>query len=66
VAGEHVELDEGAGVDEQVDALASGELAPLVLALDGRRAARVQRLVAQLGQLDQPLLDRVRRDLDTG
>ena len=38
VAGEHVELDERARVEEQFDALAGGELAPLVLALDRGRA----------------------------
>ena len=34
VAGEHVELDERVGVEQQVDALARGELPALVLALD--------------------------------
>ena len=59
VAGEHVELDERAGIEQQVDALARGELAALVLALDRRRAPGVQRLLAQLGELREPLLDRV-------
>ena len=40
VAGEHVELDERAGVEQQVDALAGGELAALVLAPDRRLVAR--------------------------
>ena len=40
VAGEHVELDERAGVEQEVDALAGGELAPLVLALDRGVATR--------------------------
>ena len=33
----------------------------LVLALDRRRRAGVERLLAQLGELLEPLLDRVRR-----
>ncbi len=60
VAGEHVELDERAGVEQLLDALARGQLAPGVLALDGRRVARVQRLLLQLAQLVDALLDRVR------
>ena len=48
VAGEHVELGEAAGVEQQVDALAGGELAARVLALDGGLGAGVQRLLAQL------------------
>ena len=43
VAGEHVELGEAARVEQQVDALAGGELAARVLALDGRLGARVAR-----------------------
>ena len=61
VTGEHVELDEGAGVEQQIDPLARGELAPLVLALDRRRAPRVERLLPQGRELREPLLDRVRR-----
>ena len=34
-------------------------LPALVLALDRRRAPRVQRLLAQLGELLEPLLDRM-------
>ena len=60
VAGEHVELDERARVEQQLDALAGGELAPLVLALDRGRAPGVQRLLAQVGELDESLLDRMR------
>ena len=59
VAGEHVELDERVGVEQQLEALAGGELAPLVLALDRGRAPGVQRLFPQLGELLEPLLDRV-------
>ena len=39
VGDEGVDLDEGAGVEQQLDALAGGELAVLVLALDALRAA---------------------------
>ena len=60
VAGEHVELDERARVEQQVDALAGGELAPLVLAPDRRLAARRARLFLQLRQLLEALGDRVR------
>ena len=62
VAGEHVELDERARVEEQFDPLAGGELAPLVLALDRGVAPRVQRLFAQIGELDEAFLDRMRSD----
>ena len=62
VAGEHVELDERARVEQQFDALAGGELAPLVLALDRGVAPRVQRLLAQIGELDEAFLDRMRSD----
>ena len=60
VTGEHVELDERTGVEQQLEPLAGGELAPLVLALDRLRAAGVQRLLAQLVELLEALLDRVR------
>ena len=60
VAGEHVELDERAGVEQQVDALAGGELAPLVLAPDRRLGTGVQRLFLQLAELLEALRDRVR------
>ena len=59
VAGEHVELDERAGVEQQVDALAGGELAPLVLAPDRRLVAGRARLFLQLRELFEPLGDRV-------
>ena len=62
VAGEHVELDERARVEQQLDALAGGELAALVLALDRGRAPRVEGLLAQLGELDEAFLDRMRSD----
>ena len=42
VAGEHVELDERVRVQEQREPLPHGELAPLVLALDRRRASGVE------------------------
>ena len=60
VTGEHVELDERAGVEQQLEPLAREQLAPLVLALDRLRAAGVQRLLAQLVELLEALLDRVR------
>ena len=37
--GQQAELDEAAGVEEEIDALADGELAPLALAGDAFRAA---------------------------
>ena len=60
VAGEHVELDERARVEQEVEALAGGELAPLVLAADRRLVAGRARLFLQLGELLEPLVDRVR------
>jgi hypothetical protein len=45
------DLDEGAGVDKQVDALAGGELAALVLLGDLLLAAALQRRVATLVEL---------------
>ena len=47
VAHEGVELDERAGVEQRLDALARGALAALVLARDRPLVARVARLVAQ-------------------
>ena len=61
VAGQHVELDERVGIEQQLDPLPRGELAPLVLALDRGRAPGVERLLPQLRELREPLLDRVRR-----
>jgi hypothetical protein len=61
VTGEHVELHEGAFVEEDVDPLASGELAAVVLPLDRRVGSRVPRLLLQLGQLLEALLERHRR-----
>jgi len=60
VAREHVELDERAGVEQQVDALAGGELALVVLAPDRRFRPGVQRLFLQLPELLETLGDRVR------
>ena len=51
-----VELDEGAVVEEVLDALAGGHLALRVLALDGPLGARVQGLFPALGQLFEALL----------
>ena len=59
VAGEHVELDERVRVAEQLEPLPHRQLPPLVLALHRRRAARVERLLPQLGQVRESLLDRV-------
>src|SRR4051812_49173310 len=47
VAGEHVELDERARVEQEVDALPSGELAALVLARDRRLGAGVEGLLTE-------------------
>ena len=60
MAGQHVELDEGARVEEDLEPLTGGELAPGVLTLDRRRAAGVERLLLELGQLLDPLVERVR------
>jgi hypothetical protein len=60
MAGEHVELDEGPGVEEQLEPLAREQLAPLVLPLDRRRAPGVDCLLAQLVELLEALLDGVR------
>ena len=57
VTGEHVELDERIGIEQEADALPRSELAPLVLAFDRGRAPRVQGLLSQLGQTFEPLLD---------
>ena len=59
VAGEHVELVERARVEQQLDALAGGELAAAVLALDGLGRAGVERLLAPLVELVDPLFDRM-------
>ena len=64
VAGEHVELDERARVEQLLQSLAGGELPPIVLAGDRGLAARVECLVAQLTQLLEPLFDRVRDGRD--
>ena len=49
-----------AGVEQQVDPLAGGELAPVVLAPDRRLGPGVQRLFLELGELLEPLGHRVR------
>jgi hypothetical protein len=64
MAGEHVELDERARVEQPLETFADGELAPLVLALDRRGRAGVQRLFTQLVELLQALLDRVGNGCD--
>ena len=46
VGDECVELDERSGVEEEVEALARGELAPGVLALDPHRSPTLARLLA--------------------
>ncbi len=58
VLDEHVELLERALVHQQVDALARGELAALVLRLDARRAAAFARLGAALFELVDDLFHR--------
>ena len=60
VAGELVELDERALVEQVVDALAGGQLAALVLALDGPLGPGVKGLFLALGQLLEPLVHGVR------
>jgi hypothetical protein len=58
VLDEHVELLERALVHEQVDALARGELAALVLRLDTRAAAALPRPGAPLFELVDDLFHR--------
>ncbi len=53
VAGQHVELLEGALVEQVLDPLPGGELALGVVALDRPRASGVQRLVLALGQVGE-------------
>src|ERR1700730_7055354 len=60
VPSEHVELAEGPRIGKQLEPLAREQLASLVLALDRLGAADVQGLVAQLVELLEALLDRVR------
>ena len=57
MTGEHVELHERTGVEQQLEPLAREQLALLVLTLD-RLAAGVQRLLAQLVELLEAFLDR--------
>ena len=56
VLDEHVELLERALVEQELDALAGGELAALVLRLDARRAAAQPGLLAALFQLVEDVL----------
>ena len=53
VGDEAVELDEGARVEQQVDALARGELAGLVLLVDALLAAGGEGALVELVQLAQ-------------
>ena len=57
VQDQRVELLEGARVDEQVDALAGGELAAVVLRLDAPLAAAEGCLLLAVAQVVESLLD---------
>ena len=57
MADEHVGLDERVLVQEPLDALPGGELAPVVLLLDGLLATRQRRFFPERLQLAEPLLD---------
>jgi hypothetical protein len=59
VAGEHVELVERAGVEQELDPLAGEHLALGVLARDRLLGTRMERLLLALGQLGQPLAHRM-------
>ena len=59
VAGEHVELVERAGVEQELDALAGQHLALGVLPLDRPLGSGVEGLLLALGQLGQALAHRV-------
>jgi hypothetical protein len=54
VPGQHVELHEAARVEQDLEPLAGGELAPGVLALDGRGAPGVEGRLLELAQLLDP------------
>ena len=56
VPGEHVELDERTLVEEDLEPLPRRQLAAVVLALDRRVGAGVDRLFLQLGQLIEAFL----------
>ncbi len=66
VAGQHVELHEAAGVEQHLEALPGGELAPGVLALDGLRVAGVERRLLELAQLLDPLPQRMGHGIRPG
>src|SRR5262249_8834240 len=55
VAGQHVGLHERAGVQQQLEALARGQLAARVLSLDGLCAAAQARLLLEVPELVDPL-----------
>jgi hypothetical protein len=57
---EAVHLAEAARVEQELDPLARGELARLVLALDARGPSALQRPLVQLLELLEFLLDRQR------
>jgi hypothetical protein len=59
VAHERVELLERAGVEQLLDPLARGVFALRVLLLDGGRGGGVDRLLAQLSQLLELLVERL-------
>ena len=63
VAGQHVELMERAVVQEEVDPLPGGHLAPGVLPLDRRGRAGVESFLLALGQIVQPFGHRMERRL---
>jgi hypothetical protein len=56
VPGELVEFDERALVEQELEPLASGQLAARMLLLDTRRAATKQRFGSHLPQPVDPLL----------
>ena len=55
MAGEHVELHEGAGIEQDVEPLARGHLPAVVLALDRGVGPRVERFFLELGELLEAL-----------
>ncbi len=59
VAGQHVELLEGAVVEQVVDALTGGHLALGMMLLDRPRRTCVAGLIAAVGQLFEALGHRV-------
>ena len=53
---ERIELDEGPGIEQQLESLAGRQLAPGVLSLDTDRAAAEQRFGSHLREAIQPLV----------